>query len=203
MPAFDPAAVNYLDHGEALKPVFYAWLDILGDPIRATTAGFSVQLTATGDTELDGVYQGIDPEVVNISEVMHQEGGSQTVTASLSGLLLPDNELLNTIGDRTNWQGRVARLWVQIRDENGNTRGAIAPYYTGYMNAIEIHPSPDGQTIEVQIENYLVSLNEATGRTWMSQSIYDAGDTSASATLASANNAGTGQGGRSDSGWNR
>jgi hypothetical protein len=194
MPPFDAAAISHLDTEQVIKPAYYAWLDILGDPVRATTAGYDLTLSDTGDEELDGEYHGLDPQVVNIGEVMHQEGGSQTVTASLSGMLLPDAELLATIGDRANWQGRIARLWMQVRDENGATQGAIVPYYTGYMNAIEIVPAADSQIIQVQIENYLVSLNEASNRTWLSQRLYDPDDTSASASISSANNASTGQG---------
>ena len=88
MPALDPTAAGHLDNEEATNPAFYAWLDILGDPIRATTAGYNVTIAGSGDAELDGFYDAIDPTVVNIGEVVNREGGSETVTASLSGELL-------------------------------------------------------------------------------------------------------------------
>lgn len=193
MPPFDSAATDHLDTLSPVKPAFFAWLDILGDPIRATTAGFNMIVAGSGDDEFDGEYTAIDPQVVSIGDVTHQEGGSETLTIALSGLLLPDAELLETIADPTNWQGRVARLWFQVRDETGAAQGAVAPYYTGYMSSLDIVPSPQMQTIQVQVENYLATLSNASGRTYMNQQHYDPADTSAGATIGSANNARTGQ----------
>ncbi|MGX7896897.1 hypothetical protein [Tsuneonella sp. HG222] len=195
MPAFDAAAITLLDDEQVIVPVFYAWLDILGDPIRACTAGMNIAIEESGDAELDGDYIAVDPQAVSVSEVSHREGGSDTVTVALSGLLLPDAELLATIADRANWQGRTCRLWVQVRDETGTAAGAIAPYYTGYMAALDIVPAPELQVIQITIENYLAALGEPTNRTYLSQTLFDPADTSAAATLAAANNARSGQGG--------
>ena len=95
MPDLDSTAAGYLDTLAPVKPVFYAWLDILGDNIRATTAGYDVVVADSGDSELDGTYKGVDPQVVNVGDVTHEEGGSQTLTVSLSGMLLPDADLLD------------------------------------------------------------------------------------------------------------
>ena len=189
---FDLPAIEHLDSGAATSPAFFVFLDILGDPVRASTAGYDVSFTAgqTGDPDLDGhTFGGIDPRVVNIGELTNSRGGSDTLECSLSGLLLPDNDLLNTVANKANWRGRVARFWVQIRDENNVWRGKIAHYHTGYMWSLEIEPSPERQIITLKTENYLSFLKRASGRTYLSQNIFDPNDQSARATIGAANGA--------------
>lgn len=174
---------------QVIRPVFFAFLDILGDPLRACTAGRSFEIAGTGDPDLDGfVYDGIDPTVVDIGPVRAKDGGSDAVTAKLSGLVTLDNELLNIIGNPANWQSRTARLWRMIRDEDGVQRGAIQHYYTGWMTALSIVGDPDqGQTISVTIESYLAAYSAASNRTYQDQELFDPGDLSARATIAIAN----------------
>lgn len=172
----------------AIRPVFFCFLDIVGDPLRACTAGHSIPLIATGDADLDGfTFEGIDPTVVDISPVRQKDGGSDAVTAKLSGILTLDNELLNIVGNRTNWQGRTARLWRMIRDEYGTQQGALQHYYTGWMTALQIGGSPGDQTIRVTIQSYLAAYTAASNRTYLDQATFDPGDLSAQATIAIAN----------------
>lgn len=190
MPNFDATAISALDSSEVIQPAFFCWLDILGDPLRATTWSSDVTFAGTGDADLDGnTFLAIDPTVAEVSTVQHREGGSDSVTVSLSGLLLPDADLLATIGDRANWQGRPARLWMRIHDETGTAQGAVAAYYTGYMMALEIVPAADSQTIRITIENYLALLSAPSNRTYLDQERYDSGDLSAKATIGAANGA--------------
>lgn len=189
MPPFDATARAALA-GSVVQPSYFAYLDIVGQPFRVTTANADVTFSATGDADLDGqTFSAISPEVVEVGDVVHSEGGSETLNCSLSGLLNGDLDTLNTIGNKASWQGRKARLWVWIHDENGTAQGAIAPYYTGYMVAIEIQPSPDSQVIRLQIENYLAALNEASQRTYLGQKTFDATDLSPQAILAAVNGA--------------
>jgi hypothetical protein len=67
-------------------------------------------------------------------------------------------------------------------------------YYTGSMVGYRLIARPDGQIIELRIEGYLSILTPASNRSLMSQSIYDALDTSAEVALASANGANFGSG---------
>lgn len=175
--------------GQVIRPVFFCYLDILGDPLRACTAGRSYTLEGTGDVDLDGKpFDGLDPTVVDIGPVRAKDGGSDSVTAKLSGLLTLDDELLNVVGDAANFQGRTARLWRMIRDADGVQRGAIQHYYTGYMTALSIAGDPvQGQTISLTIEGYLAAYSQASGRTYMDQALFDPGDLSAAATIAIAN----------------
>ena len=178
-----------------IKPAFIAYLDIVGDPLRATTWPANLTFAGTGDPDIDGfTFEAIMADVGDISEVKNREGGSDTVTASLSGLILPDNDLLNIIGDRANWYGRVARLWQAIYDENDVQQGAAWHYYTGRMVNLAIRADPESQVILLSIESYLASLSEASGRTYLDQQYFDPDDLSARATVGSANGFGVNSG---------
>lgn len=176
------------------QPIVYArwvcYLDVLGDPLRATTGLYDKTFSGTGDPDLDGdTYVPYPSDLINVSEVQHDEAGSNQVTVSMSGLIVNNVDFLNTIGNRANWQGRTARLWWYVVDENENQIGEVYSYYTGYMNDIMINGSPDSQTIALTIEHYLVTLSVTTGKTYSMQKEYDAGDDSASRAIAAANGA--------------
>lgn len=184
----DAAASAAID-AQSIRPVFFCYLDILGDQLRACTAGRSLALSGTGDPDLDGfTFDGIDPTVVDVSAVRAKEGGSDAVTAKLSGLVTLDAELLALIGDPSNWQGRTGRLWRMIRDESGVQRGAIQHYYTGWMTGLTIVGDPEqGQTLNLTIESYLAAYSKASNRTYLDQDQFDPDDLSARASIAIAN----------------
>ncbi|WP_338468919.1 hypothetical protein V3I01_09845 [Sphingomonas sp. gentR] len=94
---------------------------------------------------------------------------------------------MNIIGNKENWQGRTARLWRMIRDEDGNQRGAVQHYYTGWMTSLTIGGSPSSQTINLTIESYLAAFSKESGRTYQDQDTFDPGDQSARAAIAIAN----------------
>jgi hypothetical protein len=194
MPQFDSGSIAHIDTAEVTHPVWFIFLDVLGDPIRATTAGFDVTFSGSGDDELDGTYTAMDPTVVSVGDVAAKEGGNDSVEIKLSGLLGLDEELLDTIGDRSNWQGRPVRLWMQIRNQADVGQGAVAPYHTGYMSSVDIEPSPESQTIKLVTEGYLATITRASNRTYLDQKLYDAADTSAAATIAAANGVRVGPG---------
>jgi hypothetical protein len=172
--------------GELVTPAFLAWLDILGDPVRATTYRMPVVPTGTGDPELDGFsFTPVNPDLVSVSPVQFREGGADTVTASLSGLVGPDVGLLTTMADPANWRGRVARLWLGV--ETSPAMLGLWGYFTGYMVSLDIQGSASGQTIVVSIEGYLAALAPASNRTYLVQDEFDPDDRSAAATIACAN----------------
>ncbi|WP_076071714.1 hypothetical protein [Sphingomonas montana] len=190
-PDMDTAAA--LDR-DVIHPVMFAYLDILGDPVRATTAPYSVDISGTGDPDLDGhVFDAVDPTFVAVSPVKSKEGGTDTVTVQMSGLIGIDTDLMNLIGNKANWQGRPARLWLALYDEHLTRIGAIWPFHTGYMSVPKIIGSADSQTISLDIESYLAFLTQASNRSYLSQAEYDPGDLSAEASIAMANG-GTGAG---------
>lgn len=176
------------------QPIVYArwvcYLDVVGDPVRATTGLYDKTFSGTGDPDLDGdTYVPYPSDLIAVSEVQHDEAGSNQVSVSMSGLIVNNADFLNTIGNKANWQGRTARLWWYVVDENENQIGEVYSYYTGYMNDITINGSPDAQTITLTIEHYLVTLSVTTGKTYAMQKEYDAGDDSASRAISAANGA--------------
>lgn len=176
------------------QPIVYArwvcYLDVVGDPVRATTGLYDKTFSGTGDPDLDGdTYVPYPSDLISVSEVTHDEAGSNQVSVSMSGLIVNNADFLNTIGNRSNWQGRTARLWWYVVDENENQIGEVYSYYTGYMNDITINGSPESQAITLTIEHYLVTLSVTTNKTYAMQKEYDAGDDSASRAISAANGA--------------
>jgi hypothetical protein len=185
LPDFAHAAA--LD-AEVIRPVWFAWLDFLGDPVRANTSGANITPNGTGDSDLDGLpFLGITADLVSVSPVRLKEGGSDTVTAELSGIRGLDAEALALINDPANWRGRDARLWRIIRNAANAQQGGYHAYYTGKMIALTHSGSGDGQVIRVTIESYLAVFASASNRTYLNQADYDAGDESARASIAIAN----------------
>lgn len=172
-----------------IKPVFFVFLDINGDPVRCNTSGADITPSGTGDADLDGkTFLGIDGSFVSITSVKYGSGGSDSVTAVLSGIPGLDDDTLATIGTVTNWRGRSAAIWRVIRNAANVQQGGYHRYYTGKMTGLSHSGDPDqGQTIKVTIESYLAAFSQASNRTYLEQERYDAGDLSAKASVAIAN----------------
>ena len=166
------------------------YLDIVGDPVRATTGLYDKTFSGTDDPDLDGdTYEPYPSNLIEVSDVQHDEAGSDQVTVSMSGLIVNNVDFLNIIGNKSNWQGRTARLWWYVVDENENQIGEVYSYYTGYMNDINISGSAQSQKVILSIENYLVSLSSTQAKTYQMQKEYDASDDSPSRSIAAANGA--------------
>lgn len=173
------------------RPVTFCYLDIKGEPVRVTDAPYSFTFQGTGDEDLDGfTFDAVDPRVVSVAAVKAKEGGTDTVTLTLSGLIGVDSDLLNTIGDKSLWQGRDARLWKAMLDPvTFQQIGAIWPFYTGYMSVPKIVGDKTSQTISLDLESYLAFFGQASNRTYLDQVLYDPGDRSAELAIAIANGA--------------
>lgn len=186
-------AVDSTTQAALEAPILYwralIYADFDGDPLRATTSIYDKTISGSGDVELDGTYASYNNNITEISQVSHNETGSDTVQFTFSGIIT-NSDLLNMIGDRTKWQGRSARLWFFCVDQDETQVGSIIPYYTGYMNDVTIAGSAESQRITLTVENYIVSLTGAFNRTYAMQKLYDPGDDSASATLSAANGVG-------------
>jgi hypothetical protein len=183
---------------EVIKPIWFAYLDFEGDPVRANTSGADITPTGSGDPDLDDLeFTGISASFVDVSSLKVGEGGSDSVTARLSGLKGIDDDTLALINDPANWRGRDARLWRIVRNAANVQQGGFHAYYTGKMTGLHHRGSGEEQMIEVTIESYIDALSEASNRTYLDQENYDPGDKSARATLAIANGNYTGAATRS------
>lgn len=151
-------------------PVYVGFLDILGDPIRVTTAPYGLAFTGTGDPDLDGfTFSAIEPDFISVSPITMKEGGAETLSVKLSGMIGVDTDLLNQIGNKANWQGRVARLWRLQFNEQLQQVGSIWPFFTAYMTVPKITGSKSEQTIQLDLESYLSFLTAASNRTYLDQ----------------------------------
>ena len=173
---------------EVVNPVWFAWLDILGDPVRANTSGTNITPTGTGDADLDGLqFIGVTARLVSVSPVRIREGGSETVTARLSGIKGLDDDDLALLSNPANWRGRDARLWRIVRNASNVQQGGFHPYYTGKMVGLTHSGNAEGQTISATIESYLAVFSSPSNRTYLDQARFDPGDQSARASIAIAN----------------
>lgn len=173
------------------RPVTFCFLDIAGDVVRVTDAPYSFSFSGTGDEDLDGfTFDAVDPRVVEVGSVKLKDTGTDTVNLRLSGLIGIDGDLMNQIGNKANWQGRDARLWkAMLHPEDLTQIGAIWSYYTGYMSVPKIVGDQTSQSISLDLESYLAFFGQASGRTYLDQDQYDAGDLSAQLAIAIANGA--------------
>lgn len=171
-----------------IKPVFFGFLDIDGGQVYFNTSGANITPSATGDSDLDGnEFIGITQQFMSITPVRYAQGGSDSVTAELSGIPEIDSVTLALISNPANWRGRGARLWRVIRNAANVQQGGYHAYYTGRMTNIVHSSNESGQVLQVTIESYLAVFSQASNRTYMDQERFDAGDLSAQAAVAIAN----------------
>lgn len=183
----DATAIAALQ-AEVIKPVFFAFLDINGGQVRCNTSGADVTPSGTGEADLDSkLFTGISGAFIDIGEVAYRQGGSESVTATLSGIPELDAVSIALLANPANWRGRDARLWRVIRNAANVQQGGFHAYYTGRMTGLEHSADENGQTITVTIESYLAVFSEASNRTYLSQDQFDSGDLSARAAVAIAN----------------
>ena len=144
MPDLDSTAQAAVE--TTFAPGWFIFLDVDGDPIRVTNVGVDVTFTSTGDADLDGfTFVSFGGQNLSVGDIGNSDSGSDTLQVALSGILGLDTTLLNDIGDRTKWQGRTARIWMNVYNESGDTpQGAICPFYTGYMSRVGLVSSPGG-----------------------------------------------------------
>ncbi len=173
------------------RPVTFAFLDFANEPMRVTNAPYNFTFSGTGDEDLDGhLFQAVDPRVVTVGPIKVREGGSDTLSLTLSGLAGVDDEIMTEIGNRANFAGRDCRLWRAMLDPQDLTRiGSIWSYFTGYMSAPRIMGDRQSQTITLDVETYLAFFGQASNRTYLDQQAYDPGDRSADLAIAVANGA--------------
>jgi len=170
------------------RPGYIGFLDIVGDPIRVTTAPYNLSFSATGDADLDGqTFLAQDGVWMAVAPVENKEGGVGSVVVTLSGLTGLDDETLALINDAANWQGRRARLWAFMIGPDGAPVGNVWAYYTGWMTVPKISGDRQRQTITMTIEGWQTYFSQASNRSWLSQSLFDPDDHSAELSIAIAN----------------
>jgi hypothetical protein len=181
------------DHSAALdlpviRPFRFALIDFGDEPMRLTDCPYGVAFSDTGDEDLDGhTYSPIDNQPIGVSDVQLNERGADTVTFTLSAIIVNDSEIMTEFGNLANYRGRVVRLWRAMFNDSFQMYGRPDAYFTGYMNVPTYHFAKDGSVIQLTAESYLASLTQASNRTYLSQAEFDSGDHSAEAAIAIAN----------------
>ena len=188
--AIDPVASAALDEVE-INPVSFIYIDFQTGPVRINTSGADATPTGTGEPDLDGfLFQGLIADIIGIGPVANKSSGTDTLAITLSGLKGVDDDALAEVADPTHWRGREIRLWRIIRNASNVQEGGWQHHYTGNMTNMSLSSLPDGQTVEVTVESYIAAYAAASNRSYLDQKRYDAGDDSARAAIAIANNGG-------------
>lgn len=160
------------------RPVWFAILGFANGEMRVTTLPNNITVVSS-DAEINGkVFMSLNAKVLDFGTVHNQEGGSETLNVVLSGQLLPNQDILTTIGNTANWQGRSAKFWQGVLDENGVFTGDIWLYHQGWMSSVSIAGSGEQQLVNLAVEGYLAMYGRAAMRTYMDQTRIDANDLS-------------------------
>jgi len=179
----DAAAAAALD-SNIINPVWFIYLDILPEGLRCNSAGWDITLSGTSQPDLDGQYEGVDPDFLSVSGIQVKPGGNAPVTIRLSGIRGLDDDDRAILADPANWQGRLIRIWRMIRNAALEQQGAIQHLYTGYMMSVSHIGDPSSVAIEVLCESYLAAFAQASNRTMLDSELFDPGDLSSRAALA-------------------
>ena len=160
-------------------------------PLRVAYAPMPLTVPS-GLTDADAdcagfLFETLTADVLRIGTVAHEDGGTDTLTATLTAdPSTPD--LLNAIEDPTKYAGRQFRIWAALHDYSGNVT-ELRPLYRGYMMAPSQEFGGGEFTITMQIENWRAIISTAPGRSYLAQASYDAGDLSANVSLGQGNSA--------------
>lgn len=172
------------------QPVISAAVLLFADfvdlPIRVAYAKHPIyvpNLLSGGDAQCwDEFFETVDDRVLQIGPVNKEQGGSSPLTITFTGD--PSNpELLEAIEDPALYAGRTVRLWIVLHSQGTATE--IVAGYRGYMTLPGQDYDPGSFTVTMQAENYLALLSAAPARTYLAQSLYDAGDQSALVSMGS------------------
>lgn len=185
----DPTASAALSE-QVIKPVYFVYLDFLDEPVLANTSGVDIIPAGTGVAKLDGqTFIGVSGQFVDLSPVKSADGGSKSITATLSGIPddAVDTDILAILDDPTKWRSRDADVWQVIRNAANTQQGGYRTWCAGRIVALNHGGDERGLRITVQIEGYLAALSEASNRTYLDQERFDPDDLSAAASIAIAN----------------
>ena len=71
--------------GQVVNARWVCYMDVDTDPLRATTGLYNKTFSGTGDADLDGkTFESYPAELVSVSEVQHDESGSNQVGVTMS-----------------------------------------------------------------------------------------------------------------------
>jgi hypothetical protein len=172
--------------------------DFVDLPLRVAYAPMPLTVPGSitdGDADCQGfTFDNLAGDILRIGTVAHDEGGTDTLTATL--LADPANpDLLNAIEDPSIYAGRQFRIWAVLHNNAGAVT-ELRPLYRGYMMQPSQQYGGGEFTITMLIENWRAIIGTAPGRSYLNQASYDAGDLSANVSLGQGNAANGIVGGR-------
>lgn len=160
-----------------IRPVLICRLDIVTDPLTAWTGPGTFAPTGTNDLALDNqTFLNMAP-IVDVSNIIEDQGIGGAMTLTVSGHHLDDNLLRQIVRDRRQWRGQSAYLWLGLllEDEYSVIANPMR-IKTGVMTQMTVSRNKDEAIIIIEIDKDLGRAKSAALR-WIDHQRLWPGDT--------------------------
>ena len=156
MPREIDAATDTAAAAEVVRVVGLAELDFSSGFVRVASAPFDVFFDSDGDMT-DETFIGIGDlgKVTPVEEAAEQQGYS--LTFELSGV--PSALISTALGE--DYQGRDAKLWMALLDDQGAITGDPVLLFSGLMDTMDVEAGAEAR-ITVTANSRLVRWEEAS-----------------------------------------
>lgn len=164
-------------------PVWFVYLDIEGDPVRAWTAPWNKTFAAdeTGDPLLDGfTFLGVG-SIGQVGEIADGLSGGGPVTLTLPAVDPAETAFNEIVAEARNWQWRRGVVWHSyVNGETGQLLYAPKRRRSGRMDNLKALDREEDAVITVDIESHAAHASVALESRYAEQPEVDPTDISQS-----------------------
>lgn len=159
-------------------------LDLKTEPVFVWTGIHPIQVSGSGDSDLDGnTFESLNDGVIgDIGENTYSYSGSSELTVSLAVPADPTISIQAAQIYPSEYQSRPAILWRAIlmrpSDPLGEPVWVWKRIRTGKMDKLEITNDGRSHNFLLTIEAHQANISNATNQSYLNQTYYDANDTS-------------------------
>lgn len=186
-----------------IRTALLIWFDFKSEPVGVWTGATSIMPMGTGDSLLDGVtFEPIANGLpVDIGGNQFNYGGSEELEIKLAMPNLPPEDLMGSILDTDEYQGRTAVMWralmTTLPSATTPAEWQFRRVRAGSLDNVKIHNDGTNHIFSISIEAHASMISSATGSTYLDQPRLDPTDASQNFAVSIANNPQTPGGGSS------